>query len=231
MKRSSGRSGDLFALLAGKDKRTIMCGLFMYPSSQGQSRIVYSTEKWMLAGYLPLPIQMRILQRKGIRMKKTIVSRPTRPSVHASRPQTRASARATTRNVSPRKQQPARLKQKRNRYARDTFRDSDIISSRSAGINGLMGGADEASAALPAAQEAAAPAGGNERGIGSLLGGFGGFDGIISMMTKAQQMFKLFQQMGPIFKLIGSFSGAKATTASVRTSRGTKAMRSRKGRR
>ncbi|MFD0675368.1 MULTISPECIES: hypothetical protein [unclassified Paenibacillus] len=54
----------------------------------------------------------------------------------------------------------------------------------------------------------------------SLLGGFGGIDGIISMMGKANQMIRLFQQMGPIMKLFGMFGGgAKVSTASVRLNR------------
>ena len=219
-----------FTFLGARDRCTIISGLFKYPSSRGNCRIVCSTDKWIDAGSIPLPIQMRILQRKGIRMKKTIVSKPTRPSVHASRSTPRASARAVTEHVRSRKQQPAGLKRKRNRFSRDSFSESDIISAKSAGINGLLGDADGASAALPATQEAGSAAG-NERGIGSFLSGFGGLDGIISIMTKAQQMFKLFQQMGPIFKLISSFSSAKASTASVRTSQGAKVVRSRKGRR
>jgi hypothetical protein len=53
----------------------------------------------------------------------------------------------------------------------------------------------------------------------SFLNGFGGIDGMISMMGKAQQMFRLFQQMGPMFKMFDAFGGAKAVTASLRRSR------------
>ncbi|CAG7617323.1 hypothetical protein PAESOLCIP111_02011 [Paenibacillus solanacearum] len=54
----------------------------------------------------------------------------------------------------------------------------------------------------------------------------GGLDGIISTMSKVQRMYTLFQQMGPIFKLMGGFGGfgglggllggAQAKTASVK---------------
>ncbi|WP_028547790.1 hypothetical protein [Paenibacillus sp. UNC451MF] len=165
-------------------------------------------------------------------MKKTTVSRPTRPSVHASKKTSKSSVHAPTRSAVPSKPQPLRPKPKKQRVSRPKFNNSDIMSSKSVGINGLLGSSDEAPSAVNEAQgEAAVPAVANERAGGSFLGGFGGIEGIISMMTKAQQMFKLFQQMGPIFKLISSFGGAKATTASVRTSKGTKAVRSRRGKR
>ena len=204
----------------------------MYPSYRGHYRIVYSTEpSGRVSGGIPLPYKMRILQRKGIRMKKTMVSRTTRPSMHASKPSARTSARGPKRTASPRKAPSSRTRPARNSMSRDTFTDSDIMSSRSAGINGFFDGGGGAAGALPAAQETAAAEAGNTRGIGSFLSGFGGIDGIISMMTKAQQMFKLFQQMGPIFKLISSFSGAKASTASVRSRRGRKTAYPIKGKR
>jgi hypothetical protein len=54
----------------------------------------------------------------------------------------------------------------------------------------------------------------------SFLRSFGGFDGIMSIMTRVQQVFRLFQQMGPMFKLFGFMGGgAKATTASIRPHR------------
>ncbi|NHN31075.1 hypothetical protein [Paenibacillus agricola] len=52
----------------------------------------------------------------------------------------------------------------------------------------------------------------------SFLNGIGGIDGMLSMMGKAQQMFKLFQQMGPMFRMLNSFGGAQAVTASLRKS-------------
>lgn len=50
----------------------------------------------------------------------------------------------------------------------------------------------------------------------SLLSMFGGIDGLISIMGKAQQVFKLVQQMGPMFKMISSFTSPKAVTASLK---------------
>ncbi|TDF99202.1 hypothetical protein [Paenibacillus piri] len=51
--------------------------------------------------------------------------------------------------------------------------------------------------------------------INALPSLFESMDGIISMMTKANQMFKLVQQMSPFFKLFGLFGGGKAATASI----------------
>jgi hypothetical protein len=65
----------------------------------------------------------------------------------------------------------------------------------------------------------------------SFLNSFGGFDGIMSMVGKAQQMFRLFQQMGPLFKMFNSFGGAgaaKALTANLRESKRRKQSRRRK---
>lgn len=64
----------------------------------------------------------------------------------------------------------------------------------------------------PAESERAAESG---KGF-SIFSMLGGIDGIIGIMTKANQVFKLFQQMGPMFKLISSFASAKATTASLK---------------
>ncbi|MDF2960216.1 MAG: hypothetical protein K0S39_1951 [Paenibacillus sp.] len=64
-------------------------------------------------------------------------------------------------------------------------------------------------------REAAAAASPN-----SLFGGIGGMEEIISMMGKANQMIRLFQQITPIFKMFGMLGGgAKATTASLRANR------------
>lgn len=125
----------------------------------------------------------------------------------------KAEVKATKKGPVRQKRYPARR--------REPFSSKDIITSYSVGDSRQL---DEPAFGAPGEREAApAPAAEAtaERGA-SLLGGLGGLDGIISMMTKAQKMFKLFQQMGPIFKLIGSFSGlgGKATTASVRSGKG-----------
>jgi hypothetical protein len=61
----------------------------------------------------------------------------------------------------------------------------------------------------------------------SFLNGMGGIDGLISMMGKAQQMFKLFQQMGPMFKMLDSLGGSKALTASLNKSMGQRGLNRR----
>ncbi|PZE22083.1 hypothetical protein CBW46_006740 [Paenibacillus xerothermodurans] len=50
----------------------------------------------------------------------------------------------------------------------------------------------------------------------SFFNGIGGLDGIMAWMTKVQKFYKLCQQMGPMFKLIGLIGGPKAQTASLR---------------
>jgi hypothetical protein len=82
-------------------------------------------------------------------------------------------------------------------------------------VKGLYAPADEAESSAAVVQ--ATPAA--SQGF-SFLSGFGGIDGMISMMGKAQQMFRLFQQMGPMFKMLDSFGGSKAVTASLRKSMG-----------
>ncbi|CAG7647512.1 hypothetical protein ACFQI7_20275 [Paenibacillus allorhizosphaerae] len=66
----------------------------------------------------------------------------------------------------------------------------------------------------------------------SLFKKVGGLDGIISTMSKVQKMYTLFQQMGPIFKLMGGFGGmgsllggAQVKTASVKSGSGNRSMR------
>ncbi|MCS7458576.1 hypothetical protein N0M98_00365 [Paenibacillus doosanensis] len=131
---------------------------------------------------------------------------------------------ATLRSV---KKSVPKPKARRPRSVKDSFSDSDILPSTSSGLQGFGGlGQDNAMGGFPAREEASsAPAAAPAEQRASLLSSFGGIDGIISMMTKAQQVFKLFQQMGPIFKMIGAFGGAKATTASLRTGRGRKPVR------
>ncbi|SFL35380.1 hypothetical protein SAMN03159341_105227 [Paenibacillus sp. 1_12] len=80
-------------------------------------------------------------------------------------------------------------------------------------VKGLYRPANEVEIAAEA-PAAAAPAQGF-----SLASSFGGIDSMIAMMGKAQQMFKLFQQMAPMFKLLNSFGGAKALTAGLAKSR------------
>lgn len=85
------------------------------------------------------------------------------------------------------------------------------------GVLGALGGGGAASAGSP-------QAGGVD--FLSLFKKVGGLDGIISTMSKVQRMYTLFQQMGPIFKLVGGFGGfgglggllggAQAKTASVK---------------
>jgi len=82
----------------------------------------------------------------------------------------------------------------------DTFEEEDMLNARAETVESRE--ATAAALANPASSF------------------FGGIDGIISMMGKANQMIKLFQQMGPLFKLLGMFGGGgKAATASVRLNR------------
>lgn len=80
-------------------------------------------------------------------------------------------------------------------------------------VKGLYRPADEAEIAAEAPAAAAASQG------FSLASAFGGIDSMIAMMGKAQQMFKLFQQMTPMFKMLNSLGGAKALTAGLAKSR------------
>jgi hypothetical protein len=59
----------------------------------------------------------------------------------------------------------------------------------------------------------------------SLFSGLGGIEGIMSMMGKIQQMYRMFQQMGPLLKMINSFGGPRAATASLRAIRTGKTRR------
>lgn len=130
-------------------------------------------------------------------MKKTAVSGTKKVSVKSS------------------KKSPNRLKQKPRRI-REAYSYYDHLSSGSPGVQGMLSETMEEAAGgneRPSAQPAEAA---GSRAT-SLLGSFGGIDGIISVMTKAQQVFKLFQQMGPLFKMISAFGGAKAATASLRS--------------
>ncbi|WP_240416861.1 hypothetical protein [Paenibacillus periandrae] len=80
-------------------------------------------------------------------------------------------------------------------------------------VKGLYRPAEEAEIAAEAPAAAAASQG------FSLASAFGGIDSMIAMMGKAQQMFKLFQQMAPMFKMLNSLGGAKALTAGLAKSR------------
>lgn len=113
------------------------------------------------------------------------------------------------------KKSPSSLKQKRKVRKGSIIEDSMIMSS--AGARRILIEERDIPVSVSEGPSAAAAAAAEPAARASLLGGFGGIDGIISFMTKAQQMFKLFQQMGPIFKMIGAFGGAKATTSSLRS--------------
>ena len=150
-----------------------------------------------------------IKQRKGIRMKKN-VGKPTVSKAAPSRTNTLKTNPSRAGSVKAGKPSYSKRKRPVRGYSGPADYESYVEPSLTQNGGGSTDTAE--GAALDADRAAAAPA----QGAGSFLSLFGGVDGIISMMTKANQVFKLFQQMGPMFKMIGSFASSKAVTASLK---------------
>lgn len=89
-------------------------------------------------------------------------------------------------------------------------------------VQGLFGGSPVFGPGSGAPAASAASSGGD---IFAFFKRIGGLDGIISTMSKVQKMYTIMQQMGPIFKLFGSFGGAQVKTKSVKTAGRAKSAR------